>query len=116
MPLATPTHRLTPLNAANSCSNAATSGPPTKPVVEAELTELYRSYYAGQPFVRVRAGLPATKETTGTNFLDVAVKVVRGGKVVVVLAAEDNLVRGASGVAVQNFNRMFGFDERTGLL
>jgi N-acetyl-gamma-glutamyl-phosphate reductase len=35
---------------------------------------------------------------------------------VLVLACEDNLVRGASGVAVQNFNRMFGFDERTALL
>ena len=57
---------------------------------------------------------PATKDTAGTNFLDVCVKVVRGK--VLVLAAEDNLVRGASGVAVQNFNRMFGFDERTGLL
>jgi N-acetyl-gamma-glutamyl-phosphate reductase len=34
---------------------------------------------------------------------------------VVVLAAEDNLIRGASGVAVQNFNRMHGFDERLGL-
>jgi len=44
----------------------------------------------------------------------VCVKVVRGK--IVVIAAEDNLVRGASGVAVQNFNRMFGFDERTGLL
>jgi N-acetyl-gamma-glutamyl-phosphate reductase len=88
---------------------------PTKPVTEPELTELYRGYYAGKPFVRVRAGFPATKDTTGTNFLDVAVKVVRGGKVVV-LAAEYNLVRGASGVAVQNFNRMFGFDERAGLM
>jgi N-acetyl-gamma-glutamyl-phosphate reductase len=88
---------------------------PAKPATEAELTELYRGYYAGKPFVRVRTGFPATKDTTGTNFLDVAVKVVRGGKVVV-LAAQDNLVRGASGVAVQNYNRMFGFDERTGLL
>ena len=88
---------------------------PTRPVAEAELTELYRSYYAGKPFVRVRSNLPATKDTAHTNFLDVAVKVVRGGKIVV-LAAEDNLVRGASGVAVQNFNRMFGFDETTGLL
>ena len=58
-------------------------------------------------------GLPATKHTAGTNYLDVAVRVVRGR--VVVLACEDNLVRGASGVAVQNFNRMFGFDERTAL-
>jgi N-acetyl-gamma-glutamyl-phosphate reductase len=40
--------------------------------------------------------------------------VVRGR--IVVLAAEDNLIRGASGVAVQNFNRMIGIDERIGLL
>lgn len=88
---------------------------PTRAVTEAELTELYRAHYAGKPFVRVRTTVPATKDTAGTNFLDLAVKVVRGGKVVV-LAAEDNLVRGASGVAVQNFNRMFNFPETAGLL
>ncbi|MBX9626934.1 MAG: N-acetyl-gamma-glutamyl-phosphate reductase [Gemmataceae bacterium] len=88
---------------------------PTRAVTEDEMTELYRAYYAGKPFVRVRTTIPATKDTAGTNFLDVAVRVVRGGKVVV-LAAEDNLVRGASGVAVQNFNRMFGFPETAGLL
>ncbi|VTR97181.1 n-acetyl-gamma-glutamyl-phosphate reductase : N-acetyl-gamma-glutamyl-phosphate reductase OS=Planctomyces maris DSM 8797 GN=argC PE=3 SV=1: Semialdhyde_dh: Semialdhyde_dhC [Gemmata massiliana] len=86
----------------------------TRAVTEAELVELYRSYFADKPFVRVRTNPPATKDTTGTNFLDVCVKVVRGK--VLVLAAEDNLVRGASGVAVQNFNRVFGFDERTGLM
>ena len=87
---------------------------PTRAVAESELVELYRGYFAGKPFVRVRTNLPATKDTTGTNFLDVCVRAVRGK--VLVLAAEDNLVRGASGVAVQNFNRVFGFDERTGLL
>ena len=87
---------------------------PTRPVTEAELGELYREYFAGKPFVRVRNNPPATKDTVNTNFLDVCVKVVRGK--VLVIAAEDNLIRGASGVAVQNFNRMFGFDERTGLM
>lgn len=87
---------------------------PTRAVAEPELVELYQSYFADKPFVRVRTNLPATKDTTGTNFLDVCVRAVRGK--VLVLAAEDNLVRGASGVAVQNFNRVFGFDERTGLL
>jgi N-acetyl-gamma-glutamyl-phosphate reductase len=87
---------------------------PTRPVTEPELSGLYRDYFAGKPFVRVRANPPATKDTAHTNFLDVCVKPVRGK--VLVLAAEDNLVRGASGVAVQNFNRMFGFDERTGLM
>ena len=87
---------------------------PTRTFTDAQLSDLYRTYYADKPFVRVRDGLPATKDTWGTNFLDLAVRVVRGR--VVVLAAEDNLVRGASGVAVQNFNRMLGWDERTGLL
>ena len=87
---------------------------PHRPMTQPQLMELYRAYYAAAPFVRVVDPLPATKHTTGTNFLDVALRVVRGR--VVVLACEDNLVRGASGVAVQNFNRMYGFDERTGLL
>jgi N-acetyl-gamma-glutamyl-phosphate reductase len=87
---------------------------PTRPTTEGELVELYREFFAGKPFVRVRKTPPATKDTAHTNFLDVCVKVVRGK--VLVIAAEDNLIRGASGVAVQNFNRMFGFDERTGLL
>jgi N-acetyl-gamma-glutamyl-phosphate reductase len=87
---------------------------PTRPVTEADLTALYRDYYSGAPFVRVRDTMPGTKDTAHTNFLDVCVKVVRGK--VVVLACEDNLVRGASGVAVQNFNRMFGYEETAGLL
>ena len=87
---------------------------PKASVTDAEVTELYREYYAGKPFVRVRSLPPSTKDTVGTNFLDVCVKIVRG--MIVVIAAEDNLIRGASGVAVQNFNRMFGFDERTGLV
>lgn len=86
---------------------------PTQAVTEPKLFDLYRSYFVGQAFVRVRSTPPATKDTAHTNFLDLCVKVVRGK--VVVMAAEDNLVRGASGVAVQNFNRMFGFDERTAL-
>src|SRR5262245_36642149 len=87
---------------------------PTRPVTEGQMLELYRAYYEKHPFVRVRESLPATKDTLGSNFLDLAVRVVRGK--VLVLACEDNLVRGASGVAVQNFNRMYGFAETAGLL
>jgi N-acetyl-gamma-glutamyl-phosphate reductase len=87
---------------------------PTRPFSESQLLDLYRDYYAGAPFIRLRTGLPATKDSAGTNFVDITVRVVRGR--VVVLVGEDNLVRGASGVAVQNFNRMHGFDERTALL
>lgn len=86
---------------------------PTLPLDEGRLVKLYREYYRGKPFVRVRDTLPTTKDTAHTNYLDLCVKMVRGK--VLVLAAEDNLVRGASGVAVQNFNLMFGFDEKTAL-
>jgi N-acetyl-gamma-glutamyl-phosphate reductase len=87
---------------------------PRRPVTESQLFELFRDYYAKAPFVRVVDHLPATKDCLGTNFLDLTVRVVRGR--ILVLACEDNLVRGASGVAVQNFNRMTGLDERTALL
>jgi len=80
---------------------------------EAQLLELYRTYYANAPFVRVTSQIPATKDSAHTNFIDMTVRVVRGR--IVVLVAQDNLVRGASGVAVQNFNRMYGHDEKTGL-
>jgi N-acetyl-gamma-glutamyl-phosphate reductase len=87
---------------------------PQRSFSESQLLELYRTYYAKAPFVRVLTQLPATKDCAGTNFLDVTVRVVRGR--LVIFACEDNLMRGASGVAVQNFNRMYGHDERTGLL
>ncbi len=87
---------------------------PRRPLAERELLEMYRAYYARAPFVRVVEHLPATKDCSGTNFFDVTVRVVR--ETIVVLACEDNLIRGASGVAVQNFNRMVGHDERTALL
>jgi N-acetyl-gamma-glutamyl-phosphate reductase len=86
---------------------------PVRDLTQAQLLELYRAYFAQAPFVRVGERLPATKDTVGSNFLDLTVRVVRGR--VVVLACEDNLVRGASGVAVQNFNLMVGVNERMAL-
>ena len=87
---------------------------PRRDLTQSQLLELYRTYYTAAPFVRVGERLPATKDCWGTNFLDLGVRVVRGR--IVVLACIDNLVRGASGVAVQNFNRMFNYPETTGLL
>jgi N-acetyl-gamma-glutamyl-phosphate reductase len=87
---------------------------PHRRLAQPELLELYRTYYARAAFIRVVDHLPATKHTTGTNFFDVTVRVVRDR--IVILDCEDNLIRGASGVAVQNFNRMYGFDENMGLV
>jgi N-acetyl-gamma-glutamyl-phosphate reductase len=86
---------------------------PQRQMTEGQLLELYRDYFARMPFVRVKKHLPATKDCSHSNFIDMTVRVVRGR--IVVLVAEDNLVRGASGVAVQNFNRMYGHDEKTAL-
>ncbi len=86
---------------------------PHRPFTDAQLLDLYRAYYANAPFVRITTHIPATKDTAHTNFIDITLRVVRGR--IVVLVAEDNLIRGASGVAVQNFNRMFGYEETTGL-
>ena len=85
-----------------------------RPMSQQELLELYRNYYARAAFVRVVDHLPATKWTLNSNYLDLTIRVV--GQHVIVLACEDNLIRGASGVAVQNFNRMYGFEESLGLL
>lgn len=87
---------------------------PRRSFTEEQVLDLYREYYSQAPFVRVLQHIPATKDSFGTNFLDVTVRAVRGR--ILILASEDNLVRGASGVAVQNFNRMFGFAETTALL
>jgi N-acetyl-gamma-glutamyl-phosphate reductase len=87
---------------------------PTGSATQAELLSAMRSYYAGQPFVRIVEHLPKTKDVWGTNFFDATVRIVRGR--VLVLAVLDNLVKGAAGVAVQNFNLLCGFDETTGLM
>ncbi|MEX0716144.1 MAG: N-acetyl-gamma-glutamyl-phosphate reductase [Planctomycetaceae bacterium] len=87
---------------------------PTRPVDQATLLETIREFYAGKPFVRVVEHLPATKHTSGTNYCDITARVV--GEHVIVFAALDNLIKGASGVAVQNFNLMHGHPETTALV
>ncbi len=71
--------------------------------------------YAGEPFVRFRDALPDTKNVVGTNFCDIAARHDDRAKRLILLSAEDNLVKGAAGQAVQNFNLMAGFDETTAL-
>jgi N-acetyl-gamma-glutamyl-phosphate reductase len=73
-----------------------------------------RKFYLGKPFVRVVDHLPQTKDVSSTNFFDVTARVVKNR--VLLLAVLDNLVKGAAGVAVQNFNLLCGFDETTALL
>ena len=84
---------------------------------EAEkIIKLYTGKYASEPFVRVRSlgEFPEVKDVSGTNFCDIGITV--SGGLVVIVSAIDNLLKGASGQAVQNMNIMYGFDEKEGLV
>ncbi|MCH2180392.1 MAG: N-acetyl-gamma-glutamyl-phosphate reductase [Mariniblastus sp.] len=71
-------------------------------------------FYRDEPFVRIVDTPPATKQVTQTNFCDIAVSESAG--FIVVTSVIDNLIKGASGLAVQNFNLMCGFEETTALV
>lgn len=82
---------------------------------EEKLQSIYREFYQHKPFVRVRNVAPSIKDVRGTNFCDVFATYDERTKNVIVVSAIDNLVKGASGLAVQNMNILFGLDETTGL-
>jgi N-acetyl-gamma-glutamyl-phosphate reductase len=83
----------------------------------ADLQALYEEHYRDEPFVDVLAAgaNPETRSVRGSNYLRIAVDLPQGGDTVVVTAVEDNLVKGASGQAVQVMNIMFGLPETLGL-
>ncbi len=87
---------------------------PVGNVTEDQLMQTLRDFYADEPFVRVVDHLPGTKDSMNTNYCDITARVVRGR--VLTISCLDNLVKGASGAAVQNFNLMFGYAETTGLI
>jgi len=80
-----------------------------------DLQALYEEAYADEPFVDVMpaGSLPETRSVRGSNICQIAV--YRNERRVIVLSVLDNLVKGAAGQAVQNFNLMFAYDEKTGL-
>jgi N-acetyl-gamma-glutamyl-phosphate reductase len=82
-----------------------------------DVTRALAAAYDGTPFVRllVQDQCPDTKNVTGTNFIDIGCSWDSRAGRLILMSAEDNLVKGASGQAVQNFNLAFGFDERAGL-
>lgn len=82
-----------------------------------ELQEIYEHRYSYEPFVDVlpQGEVPATRNVKGSNKCQIAVAYSKDTNTVVVLSAEDNLVKGAAGQAIQNMNIMFDLDETTGL-
>jgi N-acetyl-gamma-glutamyl-phosphate reductase len=90
---------------------------PHAPINTDKLDKLYSEFYDGEPFVRVlpKGCLPSTAFVRGSNFCDIAPVVdARSGRIIIV-SAIDNLVKGASGQAVQNMNLVCGFPETMGL-
>ena len=79
-----------------------------------KVLELYNNIYENSPFIRIRNFPPELKWVIDTNFCDINISVK--DKVIIVTAAIDNLVKGASGQAFQNMNKLYGWDETSGLL
>ena len=84
---------------------------------DVDLQALYEKRYAGEPFIDVMpsGSLPDTRSVRASNVLRIAVHRPPESDLALVLAAEDNLVKGAAGQAIQNMNLMFGLPETAGL-
>jgi len=87
-------------------------------VVNLDASVIFSSAYGEEPFVRLlgEERLPDTKNVVGTNFIDVAWKLDKRTNRLVVMSALDNIVKGASGQAVQCMNLMLGVSETAGLI
>jgi N-acetyl-gamma-glutamyl-phosphate reductase len=86
---------------------------PKKKTAGEQLSELYKDFYSGEPFVQICGDAPAVKNVAGTNYCHIFVSCVKDK--IVVFSAIDNLVKGASGQAIQNMNIIFGLEETLGL-
>jgi N-acetyl-gamma-glutamyl-phosphate reductase len=91
-----------------------------KKVNLSEIQDSFRKFYLREPFVRVlkNGAYPSTKYVKGSNYCDISIFLdsrAEKDQTVIVISAIDNLLKGASGQALQNMNIMYGFDEETGL-
>ena len=84
---------------------------------ERDVSDVMDAAYRKAPFVRLTGEtLPEIKHAAYTNFCDIGWRVDTAGSRILMVAVIDNLIKGAAGQAIQNFNVALGFDERTGLL
>lgn len=88
-----------------------------KDTTYAEIYNIYQKAYCEQPFIRLckEGTFPETKQVTGTNLCDIGLYFDQRTKRLIVISAIDNLLKGASGQAVQNLNIMMGWDQTLGL-
>ncbi len=88
----------------------------SKNVSQGDLDKLYQSAYGQSKFVHHVDVSPSTRDVSGTNHCHFYTYLPRAGGQLIIVSVIDNLIKGASGQAVQNMNLMFGLDESTGLL
>jgi N-acetyl-gamma-glutamyl-phosphate reductase len=80
-----------------------------------KVAQIYRDFYKNAPFVRMSDSIPKLSSVRGSNFCDISFEPEKDSDRLVVISAIDNLVKGASGQAIQNMNLMAGFDQKKGL-
>ncbi|MEZ5379750.1 MAG: N-acetyl-gamma-glutamyl-phosphate reductase [Acidimicrobiales bacterium] len=90
-------------------------GRPTQPTTTDEALAALREFYADEPFMVVDERPPSTKSTLGSNTVHLTARVDQRTGLVMTIAALDNLMKGASGMAVQNANLALGLEETAGL-
>ena len=89
----------------------------TRPMRASEIEGLFHQAYEHAPFVRVRkeGDLPELRHVVGTPRAEIGFVLLNGGRRAVIVSVIDNLLKGAASQAVQNFNRVHGFDETEAL-
>ena len=87
-----------------------------KPLKKVKIIKLFDNFYAKSHFVKIfKNSLPSLKDVQFTNFCNIGINLFNDNKTLLISSVIDNLIKGASGQAIQNMNIMFGFDERLGL-
>jgi N-acetyl-gamma-glutamyl-phosphate reductase len=91
---------------------------PKEKLSDEKISACYQKFYGNEPFVRLLGGknLPDTKNVTGTNVIEIAWRLDARTNRLIVMSAEDNLVKGASGQAIQSMNILCGWPETAGLI
>ena len=87
---------------------------PKEEINSGQLSELYNNFYSAEPFVQMCNDAPAVKDVAGTNYCHIFTTCAKGK--IISFSAIDNLVKGASGQAIQNMNIIFGLEETLSLL
>lgn len=90
--------------------------PLVKDITENDIYTIYDTYYKDEPFVHISNELPHIKWATGSNNNFIGFKIDIKNKILIIISVLDNLIKGASGQAVQNMNIMFGLNETMGLI